>query len=239
MIEKDSGTEQKVIILGGSSGIGRALALQLVKENYQVAVTGRRKHLLEELRVQHPGQIICMQTDHTETDFLVQNLEELTIQLGGLDLLILCSGTGDINSDLDFGIEQQTIALNVTAFTCIADWVIGYFQSQQYGHFAAITSIAGMTGSDVAPAYNASKAYQINYLAGLRKKMKKLQLPIFITDLRPGFVDTDMAKGEGQFWVAPVSKAASQIIAGLKARRKMVYVTKRWRIIGLVFRLIS
>ena len=227
------------MILGGSSGIGRALALQLAEENYQVAVTGRRKHLLEELKVQCPKQIIYMATDHTEISSLVQDLEKLIFQLGGLDLLILSSGTGDINPDLDFSIEQWTIALNVTAFTCIADWAAGYFQKQQHGHFAAITSIAGMTGSDVAPAYNASKAYQIGYLAGLRKKMKKLQLPIDITDIRPGFVATDMAKGEGQFWVAPVSKAASQIIDGLKAKRKLVYVTKRWRLIGFVFRLFS
>ncbi len=96
-----------------------------------------------------------------------------------------------------------------------------------------------MTGSDVAPAYNASKAYQINYLSGLRKKMKKLGLPIFITDIRPGFVDPDMAKGDGKFWVASVDKAASQIIIAIKARRKLVYITKRWRLIGFVFRLIA
>lgn len=239
MIKKSPVTAQKVMILGGSSGIGKALALQLAKENYQVAVTGRRSHLLEELKVQYPEQIIYMATDHTEIRSLVQDLEELIVQLGGLDLLILCSGTGDINPDLDFPIEQRTIALNVTAFTCIADWAAGYFQKQQHGHFAAITSIAGMTGSDVAPAYNASKAYQIGYLAGLQKKLKKLQQPMYITDIRPGFVATDMAKGEGQFWVAPVNKAASQIIAGLKAKRKLVYVTKRWRLIGLVFRLFS
>lgn len=239
MMKKDSGTPQKVMILGGSSGIGRVLALQLAKKNYTIAVTGRRNHLLEELKVQYPKQIIVMATDHTEIGSLVQNLEDLTVQLGGLDLLILCSGTGDINQELDFHIEQRTITLNVTAFTCIANWAVRHFQKQQYGHFAAITSIAGMTGSDVAPAYNASKAYQIAYLAGLRKKMKKLQLPIYITDIRPGFVDTDMAKGEGQFWVAPVSKAASQIIAALKAKRQLVYITKRWRLISFVFRLIS
>jgi short-subunit dehydrogenase len=91
----------------------------------------------------------------------------------------------------------------------------------------------------VAPAYNASKAYQINYLSGLRKKMEKLQLPIYITDIKPGFVDTDMAKGEGKFWVAPVNKAASQIITAIKAKRKIVYITKRWRLIGFVFHLIS
>ena len=63
----------------------------------------------------------------------------------------------------------------------------------------------------MAPAYNASKAYQINYLEGLRQKATKIKNPIYVTDIRPGFVDTDMAKGEGQFWVATKEKAARQI----------------------------
>ncbi|MRX78912.1 SDR family NAD(P)-dependent oxidoreductase, partial [Pedobacter petrophilus] len=186
---------------------------------------------------QYPEQIFYARIDNTEISSLEQNLDELTKQLGGLDLLILCSGIGDINNELDFKIEERTIDVNVTGFTKIADWTILYFQKQKYGHFAAITSIAGMTGDNEAPAYSASKAYQINYLSGLRKKMKKLQLPIHITDIRPGFVDTDMAKGDGQFWVAPVNKAASQIIAAIRSKRKLIYITRRWRIIGFILRL--
>ncbi|TCD00301.1 SDR family NAD(P)-dependent oxidoreductase [Pedobacter frigidisoli] len=228
---------QKVIIMGASSGIGRELAMQLVKQNYHIAITGRRTQHLEELKAQHPEKILYARIDITEISSLEQNLDELTKELGGLDLLILCSGIGDINIELDFEVEERTIAVNVTGFTKIADWTILYFQKQKYGQFAAITSIAGMTGDNEAPAYNASKAYQINYLSGLRKKMKKQQLPIYITDIRPGFVDTDMAKGEGQFWVAPVNKAASQVIAGIKAKRQLIYITRRWRIIGFILRL--
>lgn len=225
--------------MGASSGIGRALALKLAKENHRIAITARRGRLLEDLKVQYPSQIIYASIDNTSLGTLTHNLDELTRQLGGLDLLILCSGTGDINHELDFAVEERTIQLNVTAFTKIADWTIAYFQKQQHGQFAAITSIAGMTGSHVAPAYNASKAYQINYLSGLRKKVEKQGMPIYITDIRPGFVDTDMAKGDGKFWVAPVDKAASQIITAIRGRRKLVYVTRRWRLIGFVFRLFS
>lgn len=216
---RDPETMQKVIIIGASSGIGKEITLQLVKQNYQIAITGRRTQLLEELTARYPEQIIYSGIDNTEISSLEQNLNELTNRLGGLDILILCSGIGNINSELDFKIEQQTIEVNVTAFTKIADWTILYFQKQNYGQFAAITSIAGMTGGNEAPAYNASKAYQINYLSGLRKKMEKLRLPIFITDIRPGFVDTDMAKGEGKFWVASVRKASSQIITAVKAKK--------------------
>jgi len=238
-IMQNTSTMQKVIIMGASSGIGREIALQFVKQDYHIAITGRRKQQLEELKAQYPEQILYAVVDNTEISSLEQNLNELTNQLGGLDLLILCSGIGDLNNELDFKVEERTIGVNVTGFTKIADWTILYFQKQNYGQFAAITSIAGMTGSNVAPAYNASKAYQINYLSGLRKKMKKLQLPIYITDIRPGFVDTHMAKGEGKFWVASVNKAASQIITAIKAKRRIVYITKRWRLIGFVFRLIT
>jgi short-subunit dehydrogenase len=229
----------KVIIMGATSGIGKEIALQLAKEGDQIAVTGRRKELLEELRNRYPAQICCAEIDNVETDSVAQKLNHLTAQLGGLDLLILCSGIGEINKELDFEVEERTISLNVTGFTKIADWTTLYFQAQKYGQFAVITSIAGMTGSDAAPAYNASKAYQINYLSGLRKRLKNLQLPIYITDLRPGFVDTDMAKGDGKFWVAPVDKAASQIIRAIKSKRRVVYVTRRWRLIAVILRLFS
>lgn len=234
-----SSTPQKVIIIGASSGIGREIALQLAKENFLIAVTGRRTQYLKDLKAQCPDKIIYAVIDNTNTVFVEQNLVELTRQLGGLDLLILCSGTGDLNDELDFQIEERTICVNVTGFTSIANWTFLYFQKQNYGHFAAITSVAGMTGSNVAPAYNATKAYQINYLSGLRKKIKKQKLPIYITDLRPGFVNTDMAKGDGQFWVATANKAASQIIGAIKLKRKVVYITKRWRFIGFILRLIS
>ena len=131
--------------------------------------------------------------------------------MNGLDLLVLSSGIGELNMDLDFLIEKQTIGTNVVGFTCICDWAFTYFAQQQSGHLTAITSVAGLRGSRYAPAYNATKAYQINYLEALRQKAASLQKNLFITDIRPGFVDTAMAKGEGLFPVAsrgiePLSK---------------------------------
>ena len=88
----------------------------------------------------------------------------------------------------------------------------------------------------MAPAYNASKAYQINYLEGLRQKATKTKKPIYVTDIRPGFVDTDMAKGEGQFWVATKEKAAQQIFTIIKRKKSVGYVTKRWRLIAEILK---
>jgi short-subunit dehydrogenase len=88
----------------------------------------------------------------------------------------------------------------------------------------------------VAPAYNATKAYQINYLEGLRQKAKNLKTNIIVTDVRPGFVDTDMAKGDGQFWVSTVGKAARQIFKAINRKKKVAYITKRWAIIGAILK---
>ena len=61
-------------------------------------------------------------------------------------------------------------------------------------------------------------------------------MKIFVTDVRPGFVNTEMAKGEGLFWVASVEKASKQIYNAILKKRKIVYVTKRWRIIASILK---
>ncbi len=98
--------------------------------------------------------------------------------------------------------------------------------------------MAGIRGSRQAPSYNATKSYQINYLEGLRQKSIKTKKPIYVTDIRPGLVDTKMAKGEGLFWIMPVEKVAKQIFKAIKNKRKVAYVTKRWGVIGRFLKII-
>ena len=124
-------------------------------------------------------------------------LTELVAQLGDLDLLIVSAGVGQLNPGLTWELEQQVIATNVLGFTQIVDFGFNYFKSRGSGHLAAITSIAAIRGDRGEPAYNASKAYQANYLEGIRKKAVKEKIKLTVTDLQPGFVDTAMAQGEG------------------------------------------
>jgi len=227
---------KRAIIIGATSGIGRGLAEILADNNYRVGITGRRKELLDELKSQKPTSYFTKTFDITNTKIIIKNLEELTAELGGLDLLILSSGTGDLNEKLDFEIEKRTIETNITGFTCVANWAFNYFEKQKLGHLVAISSVGGLRGSRIAPAYNATKAYQINYLEGLRQKAIKLKTQIFVTDIRPGFVDTDMAKGEGQFWVATVDKATHQIYNAIIKKKKIAYITRRWQLIATILK---
>jgi short-subunit dehydrogenase len=227
---------KKAIIIGATSGIGKELAKKLADENYVVGITGRRTELLDELKNEKPNSFYTKTFDITDTNKIVENLEYLTTELGGLDLLIISSGIGEINESLDFEIEKRTIDTNVLGFTCVTDWTFNYFENQKSGHLVAISSIGGLRGSRQAPAYNATKAYQIIYLEGLRQKATKLKEPIFVTDIRPGLVDTKMAKGEGLFWVMPVEKTVRQIFKAIISKKKVAYVTKRWRLIAIILK---
>jgi short-subunit dehydrogenase len=227
---------KKAIIIGATSGIGKALAKTLTNDNYKVGITGRRTELLVELKSENPENYYEKVLDVTNTEKTTESIGKLVEELGGLDLLVICSGTGEINEALNFELEKKTIDVNVTGFTNIADWGFNFFEKQGFGHLVVISSVAGHRGEWQAPAYNATKAYQINYTEALRKKEKKTKAQIFVTDIRPGFVDTDMAKGEGLFWVASVEKAVQQIYSAINRKKKVKYITKRWYFVAMILK---
>ena len=194
--------------------------------------------MLKILEKKHGGKILSMKMDVQDLSSIESICNELVIKLGGLDLLIISAGIGEENKLLDFSIENNVIKTNVQGFTCVADWGMNYFKKQGHGHLVNISSVAGIRGNGLAPSYNSSKAYQINYLEGLRLNASKSNSSIHVTDVRPGFVHTAMAKGDGLFWVSPVEKAAEQIYAAIKRKKKVVYISKRWRLISYILKAI-
>jgi len=225
----------RVIIIGATSGIGRELAMLYARNNWLVGASGRRKDLLHSLQQEFPENIITECFDVTE-DENIESIKNLTQQLGGLDLLIYNSGYGEVSKNLDWTIDNNTIKINVNGFAEIVNFTFNYFVTEGKGHIAAISSIAGIRGNSTAPAYSASKAFMSTYLEGLYIKTVKLKLPIYITDIQPGFVKTSMAKSGGQFWVSSVEKAALQIFNAINQKKRRAYITKRWWIIAKIFR---
>ena len=226
---------KKVIIIGATSGIGKALATIYLKNDFQVGITGRRKELLEELQTTSPSQIF-IETFDVRADDAVQHFDILIRKMGGMDLLIYNSGYGEVSKKLDWEIDKQIYETNVKGFISIVNRAYNYFEDQGYGQVAAISSIASNRGAGPAPAYSASKAFMSRYMEGLSLKSAKSKLPIFVTDIQPGFVATKLAKSDRLFWVVPLEKAAKQIYNAISKKKRRAYISRRWVLIAFLLK---
>ena len=230
---------KNAIIFGATSGMGKSLTEILIKEGYKVAITGRRLEKLEALKKQYPNQILVKQNDIQEVDAVEKVFNEIVSEFKTIDLVVQSSGVGFVNPKLDWNKEHQTVLTNVLGVTKL--YVLAYklFKEQQFGHLVGISSIASIRGSRAAPVYFASKAYQKSYLEGLYIKTKSIKSKkVFVTDIRPGFVDTPMALGEKLFWMVPVEKATKQIYTAIKKRKRVAYISKRWVLVAWVLKIV-
>jgi short-subunit dehydrogenase len=223
-----------IMIIGATSGIGKALFLNYAKHGCRIGIVGRRRNLLEVLRQQYPINTMAVMADITKTEESGLAISSIHESFGHIDMAIVCAGTGELNPSLNYSIERQAIDTNVTGWTFVVDTLYRLFERQGKGHLVAITSIGGLRGEPMAPAYSATKAYQINYMEALRKKAFKSGDKVSVTDIRPGLVDTSMAKGDHLFWVMPVEKVARQIIDKIRKKKTKAYVTKRWHILAIM-----
>lgn len=228
---------KKIAIIGATSGIGRKMAELYFQKGHKVGISGRRLELLEEIRRQSAQRIEYECFDVTKTENK-NNLEALVNKLGGLDILIISAGGGDVSKELDWQVDKMTIDTNVNGFAEIANWGFNYFAKQGHGSLATISSIASHRGNSWAPAYSASKAFQSNYFEGLSIKAKRLKRNISVTRIEPGFVDTKMAKGDKKIWVLPVEKAAKRIIKAIEKKKRRSYLSIRWWLVAKIFKLL-
>ena len=229
---------KKAIIVGATSGIGRELAVVLSENGYALGIVGRRGDCLDELKSSLSSPVFARQIDVAESDRAMDLLAQLIDEMQGVDLVVVSAGVGFINPDLNWRDEKATIDINVSGFAAVANVAFHHFEQVGTGHLVGISSIAALRGSGEAPAYSASKAFVSNYLEGLRHRAMKAGQAIVVTDIKPGFVDTAMAKGDKLFWVASPRKAAKQIHRAIQRKAKHAYITKRWRLFAWLFRLL-
>jgi short-subunit dehydrogenase len=227
---------KNAIVFGATSGIGRALSQLLAEDGYRVMITGRRLERLESLKASAPESYLIRQHDITDVDDTGKLFEELPSAMGQVDLIIHNSGIGENNFDLEWDKDLPTLNTNVIGAARVYQLAYNYFKVQGHGHLVGITSIASLVGNRHVPAYHASKSFQSNYLESLWMKARRTKkAKIRVTDILPGYVDTDIITGE-TFWMAPLDKASRQIYAGIKKKKRRVYITRRW---GLIARLIG
>jgi short-subunit dehydrogenase len=230
---------QNAIVFGATSGIGKQLAKFLVRDGFTVVITGRRQELLEEIKSSNPEAYIDKAFDVQNIEKCQQVFQDIVRELKKIHLIVHASGIGYENPNLDWKKEQDTIATNVLGATSIYNLAFNVFKEQGFGHLVSISSIASLRGNRFSPSYFASKAFQVNYLESLYFKSKEINGgKVYITDIRPGFVDTRMALGDDIFWMASLEKASKQIYVAIKRKKRRVYISKRWQLIALVLKIV-
>ena len=227
---------KNVIITGATSGIGRELAIQLSAKGYKVGLIGRRKERLEELKKEIGELAFIKALDVSDFEKAEQTYQELIDEMGGMDIMILNAGIGRDSRKLTWDSDHQTININVTAFAHGMNVAFQHFlDEKKSGQIVGMSSIASTLASGRAAAYTATKHFITNYMTGFRQKANRMGVDITITDIKPGFVVSEMTENnKGMFWVAPVDKAVKQMVKAIEARKNHVYITKRWRLIAWI-----
>ncbi|MDA1477527.1 SDR family NAD(P)-dependent oxidoreductase [Bacillus changyiensis] len=224
------------VVVGASSGIGKALARNLSAKGVQLGLVARREELLIKLQQELPNSSSIKKVDVADSEQVNKQLTDLMNKIGKVDAVFICSGVGYLEHELNWKKEKETIDVNVTGFVACSNLFLNHFIQNGHGHLIGISSIAALRGNGHAATYNASKAFVSNYLQGLRQKVRRFKRDIVITEIQPGFVDTAMAKGDKLFWSASPEKAAEQIIRAVQKKKAHVYVTKRWRLIAWILK---
>ena len=117
-----------IIIIGATSGIGKALFENYVTKDNIIAIVGRRTKLLEQLQKEHPSNTIISKANVTNQQEIGQTIESLLHKLGHIDMAIVCSGVGEINPLLDYTVEKPTIETNVMGWTFVIDMLYNIFE---------------------------------------------------------------------------------------------------------------
>ena len=227
---------KRAIVIGASSGIGKQVAQMLIDEGWTVGLAARRDGMLRALMHAHEDRVKVEKIDVTAST-ATDTMLHLIKRIGGMDLFFYAAGIGKQNRDLQEDIELSTVRTNALGYTRMIGAAYRYFAEQGGGHIAAITSIAGTKGLGPSPSYSATKAMQNTYLQALEQLANSQGLKICFTDIRPGFVDTDLLSGTHHYPMLmkpePVAKA---IMKAIKQKKHICVIDTRWRLLTMLWR---
>lgn len=229
---------QKVIIIGATSGIGRALAVELYNRNYIVGATGRRIQRLKALQTELGNRLFIQPMDVSNLENAIIELKCIIKAMDGVDIIVLNAAISNYQEASGREADLNVIDINVRGFANLMSFCFEKFEEQGQGHIVGVSSIASLFGWGLSASYNASKAFVNIYLQGYRQKANHSKANITVTNLIPGFVKSEMTEGKrGMFWVAPTAKAAFQMANAIEAKKNEAYITKRWRFIAWLAKL--
>lgn len=231
------------IIIGATSGIGREVAARLVEKGWKVGITGRRTEALEFFRNEYGADKVCIATMDVTHDDSVAALDALLEQTGEPDLFLYASGVGYQNQELDLDKEIRTVRTNCEGMVRMVDHYVNYVRCHKYSamhkaHIAVISSVAGVAGLGTAPAYSATKRMQSHYLSALAQLARMEHIPIRFTDIRPGFIATDILNPDKHYpMLMSKEKAADHIMKALRRKKRVYTFDWRFRVVTFIWSL--
>ena len=236
--------------MGATSGIGQEVARLLAANGYEVGIAGRREERLVQMAQATPGIVAHRQIDVTKEDAPTE-LYKLIEELGGMDLYFHSSGIGWENVALDADKELKTVETNGVGFVRMVSAAYNWFAKQRAegdeqkasdkehkARIACITSIARTRGLGAAPAYSATKRMQAHYLECLSQQARMRHLNIGITDIRPGFVATDLIAGSHFPLQLKAEDVARTIVRAIERGSEVVTIDWRYRLLVAAWQLI-
>jgi NAD(P)-dependent dehydrogenase (short-subunit alcohol dehydrogenase family) len=190
---------RSIFITGASSGLGEAIAAEFARRGYAIAIAARRVERIEALaaRLQQLGAAAVLPLALDVTDFasIDAALERAAGEFGRLDIVVANAGVGytlPVGCG-KFDQVRQTIDTNLTGAIATIEFALPRLRAQGGGQLVAITSVAGSRGMPYLGAYSAAKAGLHRYMQALRAEVR--HEPIVVTELAPGYIDTDMNRG--------------------------------------------
>lgn len=237
--------DKQAIIIGATSGIGRAVALRLLDEGWRVAITGRRTERLAEIEERYGSDRVVVRSMDVTLPSAVESLDEILGEFPTPSVLLYASGIGRQNPDLDEDMELRTVRTNCEGMVRIVDHFVNYvkrtphYTPKRRAHIAVITSVAGTRGIGQAPAYSATKSMQSTYIQALAQLCRMQRLPITVGDIRPGFVATEILNPEKRYPMLMTPESAARYIVRSFGRRQRILIFDwRYRLLVAFWRLI-
>ena len=211
------------IVTGASSGIGRALAIQLGAAGYRLGLIARRRPELDATAasiVSSGGTVAAAVADVGDRQALHSAFESLADQLGPIDVMVANAGFGAPTrlDPLNTAEVEQTIRVNVMGVIYSIEAVLPGMLKRQRGHLLAVSSLAAFKGLPGESAYCASKAAVNAYMEGLRISLRTRG--ITVTTICPGYVQTAMTPMNSATPFLMTAEAAAARIMRVIARRK-------------------
>jgi NAD(P)-dependent dehydrogenase (short-subunit alcohol dehydrogenase family) len=224
-------------VVGGSSGIGAAVARELVRRGATVAISARRKEQLQDVA---GGDMLVLPADVTDAASVTAAAARVRQELGPIDLAVLSAGYWKPMdpSDWDTDVFDRHLQVNLTGMSNAIAAVLPAMLRRRSGTIAGVASVAGYRGLAGTEAYGATKAAQINLLESLRIHLSRTGVQV--TTVCPGFVRTDLTAGNPfpMPFIIDADQAARSICDGLERARAEIVFPARMALLMKAARLV-